>query len=129
VIPLLPLFLVAAARHYLWPHFPPELQGMASKGLGACEVLALLAVVWELKPSKPMAILLIWWVWEELQTALCSFAYMRQPWEVPPGVGICSAALGFNFDAAGILAVAWIAHYLSSIAGAKRESIRQNERH
>lgn len=125
----LALLLTASTRHYLWPAAPAALQGMASKGLGACEVLVLLAVVWRLAPSKPMALVLTWWAFEELQTLLCSLAYMRQQWEVPPGVGICSAAAGIDIGAAGILAVAWIVHTLSGIAGSSKQNSRQNERH
>ena len=123
------LLLTASTRHYLWPAAPDALQGMASKGLGACEVLVLLAVVWRLAPSKAMALVLSWWAFEELQTALCSIAYMHAPWTVPPGVGICSAAVGIDIGAAGILAVAWIAHTLSGIAGSSEQNSGQNERH
>jgi hypothetical protein len=42
----LALLLVAGLRHYGWVQFPDELRGVASKGLGGVEVLALLALVW-----------------------------------------------------------------------------------
>lgn len=114
------LLAVAAARHYLWQHFPIEAQGMASKGLGAAALLVLLAVVWHGNRSRPLALVLCWWAWEETQVLLCSFAYMHTPWTVEPGRGICSAAVGFDIGAAGILAVAVIAHKLSVLTGAMR---------
>ena len=113
------LLAVAAARHYLWQHFAIEAQGMASKGLGAAAVLVLLAVVWHGNKSRPLALVLCWWAWEEMQVLLCSFAYMQAAWVVEPGQGICSAAVGFDIGAAGILAVAAIAHNLTSLTGVK----------
>lgn len=111
------LLLVGASRHYLWPHFPAELQGMASKGFGAAAVLCLLAVVWRQGPSRSLGWVLAWWAWEELQVVLCSLAYMHTPWSVEPGQGICSARIGFELGAAGILAVAALAHRLSTLTG------------
>ena len=114
------LLAVAAARHYLWVNFPLEAQGMASKGLGSAAVLVLLAVVWHGNRSRPLALVLCWWAWEETQVLLCSLAYMRAPWTVEPGQGICSAAVGFDIGAAGILAVAVIAHTLSNLTPTKQ---------
>jgi hypothetical protein len=115
------LLLVGACRHYLWQHFPDELQGMASKGLGAAAVLCLLAVVWRMAPSKPLGLVLMWWAWEECQVLLCSIAYMVEPWHVEVGEGICSARIGFDIGAAGILFVAYLAHRvnLSDLTGSK----------
>ena len=118
--PVIGLLLVGAMRHYLWPHFPAELQGMASKGLGAAAVLCLLFVVWRQSPSRPLALVFAWWAWEELQIVLCSVAYMHTPWTVEPGQGICSARIGLDIGAAGILAVAAITHNLSKLTGAVR---------
>lgn len=124
------LMLVATGRHYLWPLFPLELQGMASKGLGACAILALLACIWHLKPSKPLAWVLAWWAWEELQVALCALAYMAEPWAVQPGQGICSDLVGLDIGAAGILALAVVAHNmsLSDLTGSSNQGNGQNER-
>lgn len=106
------LLAVGVARHYLWPHFPAELQGMASKGMGAMATLLLLALVYRANRSKPLALVLCWWAWEEAQTALCSLAYLAQPWTVEAGQGICSARVGFDLGAAGLLAIAAIAYRL-----------------
>ena len=105
------LLLIGAARHYLWPHFPPELQGMASKGLGAVAILVLLAVVWfKSDRSKAMGLILLWWAWEETQVAMCSVAYMLSPWAVEPGQGICHALTGLDLGALGVLFVAVLAY-------------------
>jgi hypothetical protein len=115
--PAVGLLLVGASRHYLWPHFPDELQGMASKGLGAAAILALLGIVYvSHKHAWPV---LLWWAWEECQVLLCSVAYMVEPWHVEVGDGICSARFGFDIGAAGILFVAYLAHRvnLSTLTG------------
>jgi hypothetical protein len=106
------LLLIAVLRHYAWPLLPADLQGMGSKGLGAAAILVLLSVVWRLRPSRPLAAVLLWWAFEELQTLLCSAAWMLSPWEVLPGQAICSARTGFDFGAIGILAVAALAYRL-----------------
>ena len=110
------LLLIAALRHYGWPALPAELQGMASKGLGAAATLVLLSVVWRMHQSKPLALVLLWWAWEELQTLICAAAWIIEPWTVPPGVGICSARIGFDIGALGILAVAAIAYRLAPVS-------------
>ena len=110
------LLLIAALRHYGWALLPAELQGMASKGLGAAAALVLLSVVWRLRPSKILLPVLLWWAWEELQTLICAAAWIIDPWTVPPGVGICSARIGFDLGATGILAVAIIAYRLVPVS-------------
>ena len=86
--------------------------------------------MWHLKPSKPLAWLLVWWAWEELQVALCALAYMRNPWDVLPGQAICSALVGMDIGAAGILALAVVAHNmsLSGLTGPANKGNGQNER-
>lgn len=108
------VFLAAGAlRHYLWARFPDDLQGMASKGLGALAILFLLAVVLgSSKAPKALVLVIAWWAWEECQVVLCSIAYMIEPWNVPPGVGICSAKTGLDIGALGILVVGYLAYYL-----------------
>lgn len=101
------LLAVGTARHYAWSIFPDELAGMASKGLGGAAILALLYTVWKLAPkSRALAALLLWWAWEESQVAICSALYILKPWEVAPGQAICSALVGLDMGAIGILAVA-----------------------
>jgi len=93
-----------------WSWFPHELQGMASKGLGALLVLVLLAAVWRLSSRSGWLMAAIGYgAWSALQTLLCSAWYMVEPWTVPPGVGICSARVGFDLGALGLLAAAWFA--------------------
>lgn len=105
------LLLIGAARHYLWPHFPIPMQGMASKGLGAMAILVLLAVVWfKSGRSKSLTAILLWWAWEETQVAMCSVAYMHSPWAVEPGQAICHALTGLDLGAFGILCVAVLAY-------------------
>lgn len=83
---------------------------MASKGLGGALVLFLLAVLWHLSSrSRWLLAAVLCGAWASLQTVLCSVAYMLQPWEVPPGVGICSARVDLDLGAFGLLFAAWFA--------------------
>jgi hypothetical protein len=107
------LLLIVAAREYLWLIVPAELQGMASKGLGAALVLVLLSVVWRHAPrSRALLGILAIAAWHSLQTLICSAAYMLEPWPTVPGVGICSSRIGFDLGALGLLAVAVVAYRL-----------------
>ena len=99
-----------------WAWAPAALQGMASKGLGALLVLALLVVVWRLAPrSSWLAWPIGYGAWSALQTALCSVAYAVKPWAVPPGVGICSARLDLDLGALALLDAALFAVKASSV--------------
>lgn len=107
------LLLILVAREHLWAYLPPELQGIASKGLGALLVLVLLGVVWmQSERCKWLAAALLYGAWCSLQTLLCSLAYMAEPWDVLPGQGICSARIGIDLGALGLLIVAFLAYRL-----------------
>lgn len=109
------LLLIVAAREHLWPWLPADLQGMASKGLGAALVLVLLSMVHRLAPpSKWLGAVLLLAAWYSLQTLICSAAYMIEPWSVGPGQGICSARIDFDLGALGLVAVAYLAHRVST---------------
>lgn len=104
------LMAALVLREVAWAWFPAELQGMASKGLGALLVLVLLGAVWLLSSrSGWLMAAMAYGAWSALQTAICSAAYMVEPWTVPPGVGICSARIDFDLGALGLLAAAWFA--------------------
>lgn len=108
------LLAVLLLREVGWAWFPPELQGMASKGLGALLVLSLLGAVWHLAGllsvrSGWLLAGVAYGTWSALQTLLCSLAYMAAPWDVPPGVGICSARIDLDLGALGLMFAAWFA--------------------
>jgi hypothetical protein len=111
----LALLLIGAARHYGWDMFPVEHKGLASKGLGGLAILSLIWVVYSLAHSKILLPVALWWSWEELQVSLCSFAYMRAPWPVEQGQSICSAAVGLDIGAAGIMCIAWLLWWLQAV--------------
>ena len=96
------LLLIGTARHYGYYQFPDEVAGMASKGLGAFTILCLLAMVYQ-REAWPV---FLWWAWEELQVVICSVLYIREPWPVMPGRDICSALVGLELSAVGVLLVA-----------------------
>lgn len=107
------MLLVMAARHYLYDLWPPELRGLASKALGALSLLTLVWLVHSLAPrSSVLTAIALWWSVEEVQVALCSFAYMVKPWPVPVGQSICSARLDLDLGAIGIVVIFWLALYI-----------------
>ncbi len=109
------LLLIVAAREFGWTLLPPELQGMASKGLGAALVLVLLSVVYRYAPrSRVLLAVLAFGAWCALNTLTCSAWWMVEPWSVPPGVGICSAKIEFDLVALGVMLCAGLAVWLST---------------
>lgn len=102
-----------AGRHYLYDAWPPELRGLASKALGALSILTLVWLVISLTPRWPaLTGIALWWSVEEVQVALCSFAYMVRPWPVAVGQSICSARLDLDLGAIGIVVVFWLSLYV-----------------
>lgn len=100
------LLLIVAAREHLWPWLPAEMQGAASKGLGAALVLVLLSMVHRLAPrSRALYAVLCLAAWYSLQTLICSAAYLIEPWPIPPGMGMCSARIDFDLGALGLVAI------------------------
>ena len=112
------LLAVGALRHYGWGLAPDELAGMAAKGLAAGAILFLLYRLYDPRFWPLFA----WWGWEEAQVALCSAWYMAEPWAVAQGQAICSAKVGFDLGAIGIVAVAFLlAHHCQSLQVRKGE--------
>ena len=108
------LLLIGSAKNYAWSFFPPADRGMAAKALASIALLGCLWIIYRLAPfARLVALVLIWWAWEELQVVLCSVAYMVDPWDVPLGQSICSARIDFDLGAIGILIVAFLAWKLS----------------
>jgi hypothetical protein len=101
----LALLIVAGLRHYGWLQFPDDMRGMASKGLGGVEVLALLWLAWSLIPSHLVRTVLALWAVHEALIVACSGWWLLDPWVAPPGQPICSVRLGMDLGAYGILAV------------------------
>lgn len=100
------LLLIVAAREHLWPWLPAEMQGVASKGLGAALVLVLLSMLYRLAPaSRALYAVLCLAAWYSLQTLICSAAYLVEPWPIAPGVGMCSARIDFDLGALGLVAI------------------------
>lgn len=113
------LLLIVAAREHLWPWLPAELQGAASKGLGAAMALVFLSVIHRLSDalgmrSRALYAVLCLAAWYSLQTLICSAAYLNEPWPIPPGMGMCSARIDFDLGALGIVAIAAITCALTS---------------
>lgn len=105
------LLVVLAMRQYGWWFVPPELAGVASKGLGSVAALMLVYLVWLLaQRSKLLTWVALLYAWFEAQTVICTAVYMYAPWPILPGQAMCSAKMGFNLGAIGLLAIAVLAH-------------------
>jgi hypothetical protein len=114
------VLLIGTARFYGWEAWEPALRGSASKMLGALAGLGLIWLLYACRPSSLLLPVVLWFSWEELQTALCSAIYMIDPWVVPVGQSICSARIDFDLGALGILVVGLLVLWLSSSKDAPR---------
>lgn len=106
------LLAVLVLRHYGWDAAPEHLAGVASKGLGALEALALLALVAYAFRHPAVWAVVAYGAWEHGQTAICTAAYMVDPWPVAPGEPMCSAAIGFELGSIGIAVAAALLFWL-----------------
>lgn len=97
------LLMVALMRHYGYVPLPPELRGVGSKALGSAAALILLSGVVLAWRHKLVFIAAAYYAFEELQSLLCSLAYMVDPWPVAKGQSLCSAKVGFDLGAFGIM--------------------------
>lgn len=73
----------------------------------------LLSAARRVAPDAPLLAVLLWWAWEELQVILCSVWFIFDPWPIELGQAMCSAKLGFDLGAFGILIVAVLAFRLN----------------
>lgn len=100
--------LVLAAgvlKHYGWDLFDPGLKGVAAKGLNSAATLALLGCVLWLAWSKTLALISAWLAFEELQTVICTSAWLLKPWPLDPNRAMCSQRIDFDLGAVGIMLV------------------------
>lgn len=109
------MLLIGATRHYGWPLVPSDLGGVASKGLGAAAILALMWIAYHLAGGGRLLLaVLAWWSFEELQVVLCTAAWAIEPWHVPEGAAMCSARAGFDIGALTVIIVAALAVAVNS---------------
>ena len=100
------VLLIVGGRNYAWEWFEPAQRGAVSKALGALAILSLLLLLYRAVPSKTLGLVVLYGAFEELQTAICSIAYAIEPWEVQLGQAICSAKIGFEISALGVMLLA-----------------------
>ena len=110
--PLWPaLLVIMALRHYGWRWVPVEHAGLASKALGSVAALVLL---WLLsgyrRPGDEIARwALILYASHEASAVLCATWFIFSPWPILQGQAMCSARIGFDLGALGLLLVAGLA--------------------
>ena len=105
------LLAIMAVRHYAWQWVPAEHAGDVSKALGA---LAALGLLWLLagyrQPGDDLARwALLLYAWHEASVVLCVAWFIHAPWPIAPGQAMCSARVGFDLSALGLLVVAVLA--------------------
>ena len=105
------LLLTMFLRHYAWRWVPVEHAGEASKALGAAAALVML---WLLSRNLTAADKLARWAmilyaWHEASVALCATWFIFAPWQILQGQAMCSAKIGFDLGALGLLLVAILA--------------------
>lgn len=105
------LLAILFARHYGWTWAPLELRGLVSKALGSVAALALLWLIMRgLKPGDDLARwAIILYAWHESSVVLCSTWFIFDPWPIATGQAMCSARVGFDLTALGLLLVAILA--------------------
>lgn len=109
------MLVIGSFRHYAWALVPAELAGVASKGLGAAALLAMIWIAYRLTSGGRLLLAVAaWWSFEELQVVLCTAAWAIQPWHVPVGQAMCSAKAGFDIGALTVILVAALAVSVSS---------------
>lgn len=98
-------------RHYGWTWAPVAIRGEVSKALGAGAALALLWLISRgLKPGDSLARwAIILYAWHEASVVLCASWFIFDPWLIAPGQAMCSAKIGFDLGAVGLLLVALLA--------------------
>lgn len=120
------VLLLIGARNYAWSWFPAEVRGSVSKALGAFTILCLLLVLYKATPSRPLALVVAYGAFEELQTVICSVAYAMAPWPVELGQSICSARLDFDLGAIGVMLLAFTLHIVCQPAIVDRIQKRED---
>ena len=99
------LLLMGAALHYGWGLFPAEHQADMWNASGAIvRAILLLIVVWHIR-SRAVLLIAAWFLAEEAMVAVCSLAYIAQPWQVLPGQAQCSALLSYDLGKLGLAAI------------------------
>lgn len=110
--PLWPVLLVIMAlRHYAWRWVPVEHAGMVSKALGSVAALVLLWLLSSyLRPADKLAAwALVLYALHEASAVLCATWFIVAPWPIATGQAMCSAKIGFDLGALGLLLVALLA--------------------
>lgn len=107
------MLLVCLVRHYGWAVVDPAIAGIVSKTLGAIAAICLVVLIACLvKPRGILLLVITWYMFEELQIAVCGSLYMYMPWEVAKGQPLCSSLAGFDFGSVGIFAAASLVYAL-----------------
>jgi hypothetical protein len=97
------LLLLGVLRHYGYSWFPPEEARFIWNISGAVLILFL---IWSAWPAARLVA--IWLTFEELQVIACSLIRTLRPQPIGTGQDQCSALIGLDLGAVGMLLVALI---------------------
>lgn len=101
------LLAVGVVLFYAWNLAPVAHQGRIWNACGAAARIYLLWALIRATHAGPAAVAVaVWWTAEDLMVAGCKLAGIWWTWYVPPGQAECSALLGFDLGAVGILVAA-----------------------
>lgn len=76
---------------------------------GSLAIVCLLLVVARAHPSRSVGLVVLWWLYEEALTSLCTAGRLIQWWYVGPGREQCSERIGMHLGAISLVAIGTIA--------------------
>ena len=95
------LLLLGVFRHEVW--------GLTSHGAlfwnlcGSIVIAIFVLREWRRSPGLPVALVCIWWLYEETLVSVCSAYRIIDWWPVAPGEEQCSARFSFKFGALSLV--------------------------
>ena len=102
------LLALFAARHLGYYLFDGADRAHAWNISGAVLGLILAALAVMAVPTRVVVLICAWAAFEELQVILCSAAWIIRPWTVLPGRDQCSALVGVDLGALGLMAIMFL---------------------
>lgn len=94
-------------RNELWNHFSQ--QALVWNLCGSLAIVVLLVIVLRSHASHSVWLVVLWWIYEETLTSLCTAGRMIHWWYVGPGREQCSEKIGMHLGAISLVAIGALA--------------------